>query len=92
MEKTPDNVAVVFEDEELTYRELNSRANQLARVLRDKGVGPDDLVGIMVNRSAAMVIGVLGVWKAGGAYVPSIPIIQTIGFNICSKKAVPNSC
>ncbi|SFJ94082.1 amino acid adenylation domain-containing protein, partial [Paenibacillus sp. UNC496MF] len=56
-----------------TYRELNARANQLARVLRKKGVQPGELIGIQVNRSADMVIGVLGVWKAGGAYVPIDP-------------------
>ena len=49
VERTPDNVAVVFEEQELTYRELNARANGLARVLREKGVGPDRLVGLMVD-------------------------------------------
>ena len=72
-EKTPDSVAVVFEDETLTYRELNARANQLARVLRTRGLKPDHLIGIMVNRSVDMVIAALGVWKSGGAYVPIDP-------------------
>ena len=72
-ELTPDHVAVVFEDETLTYRELNARANQLAWVLRARGVQPDHLIGIMVNRSVDMVIAALGVWKAGGAYVPIDP-------------------
>ncbi len=68
--RTPDAVAVVFEGEHLTYRELNGRANQLAHYLRERGVGPDVLVGIMIERSVEMVVGVLGILKAGGAYVP----------------------
>jgi amino acid adenylation domain-containing protein/FkbM family methyltransferase len=70
VERTPDAVAVVFEDEQLTYQELNRRANQLAHYLRELGVGPDVLVGICVERSLEMVVGLLGVLKAGGAYVP----------------------
>ena len=57
----------------LTYRELNARANQLARHLQRMGIGPDQVVGICVDRSVAMVIGVLGILKAGGAYVPLDP-------------------
>ncbi|WP_160397625.1 non-ribosomal peptide synthetase [Paenibacillus sp. MMS18-CY102] len=71
--KTPDAVAVVFENEKLTYGELNERANQLARTLRQQGVGTDQLVALMVNRSIEMVVGVLGILKAGGAYVPIDP-------------------
>ncbi len=71
--KTPDAVAVVFEDQQLTYRELNNRANQLAHYLRTLGVGTDVLVGICVERSLEMVIGLLGILKAGGAYVPLDP-------------------
>ncbi|MEG4350111.1 amino acid adenylation domain-containing protein [Microcoleus sp. LAD1_D3] len=70
---SPDAVAVVFEGEELSYRELNARANQLARHLRSLGVKPEVLVGICVERSPLMVIGLLGVLKAGGAYVPLDP-------------------
>ena len=73
MEQTPDNVAVVFEEQELTYRELNARANGLARVLREKGVGPDHLVGLMVDVSLDMAVGLLAILKAGGAYVPIDP-------------------
>ncbi|WP_171044486.1 condensation domain-containing protein, partial [Pseudoalteromonas citrea] len=70
----PDSVAVVFEDTHLTYGELNSRANQLAHYLVEKqGVKPDTLVGICVERSLEMVIGILGILKAGGAYVPLDP-------------------
>ncbi|MEG4054907.1 MULTISPECIES: amino acid adenylation domain-containing protein [unclassified Microcoleus] len=70
VERTPDAVAVVFEGEQLTYRELNARANQLAHHLRSVGVGPEVLVGICVERSLEMVVGLLGILKAGGAYVP----------------------
>lgn len=70
VEQTPDAIAVVFEDEQLTYQELNQRANQLARHLQGLGVQPDVLVGICVERSLEMVVGLLGILKAGGAYVP----------------------
>lgn len=73
VERTPDNIAVVFEDKQLTYRELNGKANQLARILREKGVGPDSIVGIMTGRSLEMIIGIMGVLKAGGAYLPIDP-------------------
>jgi len=73
VERTPDAIAVVFEDQQLTYRQLNSRANQLAHYLMRKGVGPEVLVGICVERSLEMVIGILGILKAGGAYVPLDP-------------------
>ncbi len=70
VEQTPEAVAVVFEDEQLTYRELNIRSNQLAHYLRQLGVAPEVLVGICIERSLEMVVGVLGILKAGGAYVP----------------------
>ncbi|MDN5871420.1 MAG: amino acid adenylation domain-containing protein, partial [Nitrococcus sp.] len=69
----PDAIAVVYEDTQLTYGELNARANRLARHLRAKGVGPDVLVGLAVERSLEMVVGLLGILKAGGAYVPLDP-------------------
>jgi amino acid adenylation domain-containing protein len=72
-EVTPEAVAVVFQNQHLTYRELNARANQLAHYLKTFGVGPDVLVGLCVERSLDMVVGVLGVLKAGGAYVPLDP-------------------
>lgn len=71
--RTPESVAVVFKDQPLTYRELNSRANQLARRLQALGVGPEVRVGICVERSLEMVVGLLGILKAGGAYVPLDP-------------------
>ncbi|MBO1348049.1 MAG: amino acid adenylation domain-containing protein [Hormoscilla sp. GUM202] len=73
VERTPDAVAVVFEGEQLTYRELNAQANQLAHYLQSLGVGPEVLVGICVERSIEMVVGLLGILKAGGAYVPLEP-------------------
>ncbi|TRU88215.1 MAG: amino acid adenylation domain-containing protein [Microcystis novacekii Mn_MB_F_20050700_S1] len=73
VERTPDNVAVVFEDQQLNYRELNARANQLAHYLQNLGVGPDVLVGICVERSLEMMVGLLGILKAGGGYVPLEP-------------------
>jgi tyrocidine synthetase-3 len=73
VEKTPNNIAVVFEDEELSYRELNEKSNSLARVLRNKGVKADSIVGIMVERSLEMIIGIMGILKAGGAYLPIDP-------------------
>ncbi|MDZ8134764.1 MAG: amino acid adenylation domain-containing protein [Nostoc sp. DedQUE04] len=73
VEQTPDAVAVVFENQQLTYRELNHRANQLAHQLQNLGVKPDVLVGICVERSLEMIVGLLGILKAGGAYVPLDP-------------------
>ncbi|MDF5712719.1 MAG: amino acid adenylation domain-containing protein [Rhizonema sp. NSF051] len=74
VEKTPLSVAVVFEDQMLKYQELNARANQLAHHLRSLGVGPEVLVGICVERSIEMLVGLLAILKAGGAYVPLDPI------------------
>ncbi|MEH2027051.1 non-ribosomal peptide synthase/polyketide synthase [Nostoc sp.] len=73
VERTPDAIAVVFENQQLTYHELNCRANQLAHYLQSLGVGADMLVGICVERSLEMVVGLLGILKAGGAYVPLDP-------------------
>jgi len=73
VEKTPNAVAVVFEEQRLTYRELNTKANQLAYYLQSLGVGPEVLVGICVERSLEMVVGLFGILKTGGAYVPLDP-------------------
>lgn len=73
VEKTPDAVAVVYESEQLTYKQLNSRANQLAHRLKKSGVGPDILVAVCAERSLELVIALLSILKAGGAYVPFDP-------------------
>lgn len=73
VERTPDAIAVIFEESHLIYRELNNRANQLAHHLISLGIKPETLVGICVERSLEMVIGLFGILKAGGAYVPLDP-------------------
>ncbi|MBW4698401.1 MAG: amino acid adenylation domain-containing protein [Aphanocapsa lilacina HA4352-LM1] len=75
VERTPEATALVYEEQQLTYRELNRRANQLAHHLRSRGVGPQVRVGLQLERSLEMVIALLGVWKAGGAYVPLDPAL-----------------
>ena len=73
VEQVPDSVAVIFEQERLTYRELNSRANQLAHHLQGVGIGPEDLVGVALDRSLELIVGLVGVLKAGAAYLPLDP-------------------
>lgn len=73
VEKTPNAVAVVYEEESLTYQQLNDRTNQLAHYLRSVGVKPEVLVGICIERSPLMIVGMLGILKAGGVYVPLDP-------------------
>ncbi|WP_174783512.1 non-ribosomal peptide synthetase [Dolichospermum sp. UHCC 0352] len=77
VERSPNAVAVVFENQQLTYQELNEQANQLAHYLQTKGVKPEVLVGICLERSPQMVVGLLGILKAGGAYVPLDPTYPT---------------
>ncbi|WP_146004045.1 condensation domain-containing protein, partial [Fischerella thermalis] len=73
VKKNPNAIAVTFAQTQLSYGELNRQANRLARVLRQKGVGPNQLIGLSVERSPAMIIGILGILKAGGAYLPLDP-------------------
>ena len=73
VERTPEAVAVLSEQGQLTYEELNTKANQLAHYLRTLGVKSETLVGLCVDRSLEMIIGLLGILKAGGAYVPLDP-------------------
>ena len=72
-EKTPDNIAIVFENQQLTFKELNEKSNSLAYFLKNKGVTKNTLVGIMVNRSLEVIIAMLATLKAGGAYIPIDP-------------------
>jgi amino acid adenylation domain-containing protein/FkbM family methyltransferase len=89
VEKTPDAVAVAYEDATLSYGDLNRRANQLAHYLRELGVGPDDRVAICLERSLEMIIGVLGVLKAGGAYVPLDPAYPPERLRYMLEHSVP---
>lgn len=73
VEKTPNNIALVYKDKKWTYRELNERANQLARILRNKKIGREQIVGIMMNRSPEFIISILAILKAGAAYLPIDP-------------------
>ncbi|MEG4490497.1 amino acid adenylation domain-containing protein [Microcoleus sp. D3_18_C4] len=87
-ERTPDAIAVVFQNEYLTYRELNKKANNLASYLQKIGVNPEVLVGIYVERSLEMMVGLLGILKAGGAYVPLDPAYppERLGFMLEDAK------
>jgi len=89
VERTPEAVAAVWRDQQLTYRELNARANQLAAYLLKLNVGPDTLVGICVERSLDMLVGLLGILKSGGAYLPLDPAYpaERIAFMIQDARA-----
>ncbi|GFZ30328.1 hypothetical protein CSC2_08540 [Clostridium zeae] len=71
--KTPDNIVVGYENCHLTYKQLNEKANSLARVLRQKGISSESIVGIMMERSVDMLVGIMGILKSGGAYLPIDP-------------------
>ena len=88
-QRTPNEVAVVFGDQRITYAELNARANQLARYLRNRSVTTETLVGLSIERSIDMMVGLLGIQKAGGVYVPLDPAFprERIGFIIQDAKA-----
>ncbi|HJP95209.1 MAG TPA: amino acid adenylation domain-containing protein [Pyrinomonadaceae bacterium] len=85
--RTPDAVAMRFEQHTLTYRELNEKANQLGRYLRRRGVGPDVLVGIFLERSTEMLVALLGILKAGGTYVPLDPASPLERLSFITKDA-----
>ncbi|MDB6114914.1 MAG: non-ribosomal peptide synthetase [Lacunisphaera sp.] len=87
--RTPDAIALVFDDTEVTYAELNHRADQLAAQLREHGIGPDTLVGVCVERSIEMMTGLLAIQKAGGAYVPLDPAYpkERIAFMLQDSEA-----
>ena len=82
----------MFEEQQLTYRELNRRANQLAHHLRTLGVGPEVLVGICVERSVEMVVGLLAILKAGGAYVPLDPFYPLERLPSCWRTPMRRCC
>ncbi|RKZ91701.1 MAG: hypothetical protein DRR19_06480 [Candidatus Parabeggiatoa sp. nov. 1] len=92
VEKTPENIAVVFEGQALSYQVLNTKANQLAYYLMTLEVGAETLVGICVERSLEMVIGLLGILKAGGAYVPLDPDYPPQRFSSCWKILLCRCC
>ena len=89
VETTPDAIALVYEDQQLTYRELNNRANQLAHYLHRQGVQRDTLVALCMERSIEMIVGLLGILKAGGAYVPLDPSYpkERLGFMLEDTQA-----
>ncbi|MEG4395135.1 amino acid adenylation domain-containing protein [Microcoleus sp. BROC3] len=90
VERSPDAIAVVFEEEQLTYRELNQRANRIAHYLKTLGVEPEVLVGICVERSLEMMVGLLGILKAGGAYVPLDPAYPFERLSLMIEDAQPS--
>ena len=83
---TPQAIAVVYEDQHLTYAEFNRRANQLAHFLRKLGVGPETLVGVFMERSLEMVISLYGILKAGGAYVPLDPEYPAEAYSFHARR------
>ncbi|MEH2411060.1 amino acid adenylation domain-containing protein [Nostoc sp.] len=85
--KTPNKVAVIFEDQELTYHDLNQRANKIAHYLQKQGVAPEVLVGLCVERSLDMIVGLLAILKAGGAYVPLDPALSKEGLALRLQNA-----
>ena len=86
--KSPEQTALVFEEDRMIYRELDDYSNRVANYLRHQGVGPDTLVGLCIERSMDMVIGILGILKAGGAYVPLDPAYpaERLAFMISDSK------
>jgi len=89
VDRDPEAVAVVFGERRLTYRELNERANRVAHHLRGRGVGPNVLVGVCLERSPDMVVALLAVWKAGGAYVPLDPAYPKERLSFMVEDAQP---
>src|SRR5262249_51816860 len=88
--RTPDHVAVIYQDQQLTYRELNAKANQLAHYLQDRyATQADDLIALCLDRSEMMLITILAVLKSGAAYVPIDPSYpeERIGFILTDTKA-----
>ncbi|AFY58522.1 non-ribosomal peptide synthase/amino acid adenylation enzyme [Rivularia sp. PCC 7116] len=82
VERTPNNIALVFEKQKLTYQELNNRANKLAHYLQKQGVKPESIVGLYLERNIAAIVGILGIIKAGGAYLPLDSALPSTGLNL----------
>jgi amino acid adenylation domain-containing protein len=93
-ERTPDDIAIVFHEEHLSYKEFNERSNQVAHYLRSKGVKEETLVPILISRSVEMMVGIFGILKAGGAYVPIDPEypIERISFMLQDTSALLVVC
>ncbi|MGZ9226551.1 MAG: non-ribosomal peptide synthetase, partial [Anaerolineales bacterium] len=89
VEKNPDATALIHGNQALTYRELNQRANQLAHYLQQQGVGPEISVGICMDRSLEMMVGLLGILKAGGAYIPLDPNYPEARLTFMIRDATP---
>jgi amino acid adenylation domain-containing protein len=89
VERAAGSIAAVYEDQKVSYSELNKRANQLAHYLRDRGAGPEVIVGVCLDRSIEMVVGMLGVMKAGGAFLPLDPAYpkQRLRFMLQDSRA-----
>ncbi|HYO52246.1 non-ribosomal peptide synthetase, partial [Archangium sp.] len=87
--RTPDGVAVSFEGKQLTYQQLECHANQLAHCLRERGVGPDVVVGLCMERGVELVVGMLGILKAGGAWLPLDPAqpMERLGYMLSDTRA-----
>ncbi len=88
-EKTPDNIAIIYDNRKITYKDLNEKSNQIARLLRSKGIGKDEIVAILSERSLEMFIGILAILKSGAAYLPIDPVYPNnrINFMIEDSKA-----
>ena len=89
--RTPDDIALVYEDRQLTYAELNTAANRLAHALMGLGVSPNVMVGLCIERSVEMVVGLLAILKAGGAYAPLDPVypMERLAFMLHDLRAPP---
>ncbi|AFZ23810.1 non-ribosomal peptide synthase/amino acid adenylation enzyme [Cylindrospermum stagnale PCC 7417] len=88
-DKTPDNIAIVFEDKQLTYQELNTKANQLAHYLVSQGIKPETVVALCLERSLDVIIGILGILKTGAAYLPLEPSLpeEALAFRLQDAQA-----
>ncbi|MBJ8090910.1 amino acid adenylation domain-containing protein, partial [Bacillus cereus] len=85
--QNPDSVALVYKDQQLTYKELNEKVNQLAFYLQKRNIGPESMVGVYIERSLEMIVSILGIIKAGGAYVPLDPAYPTKRLEYILKDA-----